>query len=76
MSLSLEVALSLTPLAHREENDPPSKPVCSNCQSSEVTFDATAYWDAEAQRFEYDIMKHEAFCLDCAEEHTPEWVAA
>ena len=76
MSLSLEVALSLTPQAHREEGDPPEKPVCSICQSSDVTFDASAWWDAETQRFEYDIVKGNVFCLDCAEEHSPDWVAA
>ena len=76
MSLSLEVELSLTPQAHRDEDDPAEKPVCSHCQSSEVTFDATAYWDTETQRFEYDIVKGEVFCLDCAEEHRPDWVPA
>ena len=76
MSLSPSVELNLALLAQREESDQPQKPVCSHCRSSEVTFDATAYWDAETQRFEYDIVKGDVFCLDCSEEHSPEWVAA
>ena len=76
MSLSLEVELNLAPQAQRVDDDPPEKPVCSNCRSSDVTFDASAYWDAETQRFEYDIVKGNVFCLDCAEEHSPDWVSA
>ena len=74
MSLSLEVALSLTPMAHREEGDPPSKPVCSRCQSSEVTFDATAYWNFRDQQFEYDILFDEVYCPNCDGKQRVEWV--
>ena len=75
MTLSLGTELSLTLRTDQQQDDPPEKPVCSNCRSSEVTFDASACWNAEEQKFEYDIHKGNVFCLDCAEEHMPEWVA-
>ena len=74
MSPSLQVAVSLEEPSPSEQDDHPQKPVCASCRSTEITFDATAYWDAETQRFEYDIVKGEVFCLDCAEEHRPDWV--
>ncbi len=74
MSLSPTVELNLAPLAQREDDDSPEKPVCANCRGYNITFEATAYWDAETQRFEYNIVKGEVFCLDCAEDHRPDWV--
>ncbi len=76
MSLSPSLELNLTPLAQREERDSPEKPVCQLCESNEVTFDATAWWDHESQSFEYDIADGNAFCLYCDEKQPVKWIPA
>ena len=73
MSLALNVALSLAPQTQRED-DAPEKPVCTNCRSTEITFDATAYWDAKQQQFEYDICDGKVFCLNCDGKQHVDWI--
>ena len=74
MSLSLEVELNLTPLAQRVDDDSPEKPVCAHCHGDEVTFGATAYWDAQHQEFEYDIFDDKVHCPHCDGKQRVEWV--
>lgn len=76
MSLTLQVELNVTPQAQREEIEPSAKPVCSNCRSSEVMFSATAYWDAAKRRFVPHVMTNLMYCIDCEQQHSPDWVSA
>ena len=76
MSLSPSLELNLTPQAQREESDPPEKPVCSRCKSAEITFDATAYWDAKQQQFEYDILDSKVYCQNCDGKQHVNWIPA
>ena len=64
MSLSPTVELNLSLQAQRED-DAQEKPVCANCRSTEITFNATAYWDAKQQQFEYDVFGEKVLCLNC-----------
>ena len=75
MSLALEVNVTLAAEQPSEADDAPEKPVCANCRSSEITFDATAYWDAKQQQFEYDILDAKVFCVHCDGKQHVEWVA-
>ena len=38
---------------------------CEQCGSSNVTFDASAYWDYNRQKFIYDIFNN--YCNDCGD---------
>lgn len=76
MSPSLQVTVELTEPSPDEENDRPEKPVCANCRSTGITFDATACWDANQQRFEYDIFGDKALCLNCDGKQRVDWVPA
>ena len=71
---SLQVAVELTEPSPTEENNGPEKPVCANCRSTLITFDATACWDANNQQFEYDIFDDKALCLNCDGKQRVEWV--
>ena len=51
MSPSLQVAVALEEPSAAEQDDRPEKPVCARCRSTEITFDATAWWDANQQQF-------------------------
>lgn len=75
MSLSPTVELSLTLQAQRDD-DAPEKPVCARCRSTEITFDATAYWDARQQQFEYDVLGEKALCLNCDGKKPVDWIPA
>ena len=75
MSLSPTVELRLTLQAQRDD-DAPQKPVCARCRSTEITFDATAYWDARQQQFEYDIFGEKALCLNCDGKQPVDWIPA
>ena len=74
MSPSLEVTVSLDEPAEDEQQDRPEKPVCANCRSTEITFDATAYWDAEKQQFEYDIFGDKVLCTYCDGRQRVDWI--
>ena len=76
MSPSLQVTVGLAQLSPDEENDRPEKPVCANCRSTGITFDATACWDANQQRFEYDIFRDTVLCLNCDGRQRVDWIPA
>ena len=74
MSLSPSVELNLMPLAQRVDDDSPEKPVCEYCRSDKITFDATAFWDAQHQQFEYDILFDEVYCQNCDGKQHVNWI--
>ena len=74
MSSSLEVAVALVEPTEDEEQDRSEKPVCANCRSTEITFDATAYWDAKEQQFEYDIFGDKVLCANCHGKQCVDWI--
>ena len=76
MSPSLQVTVDLSQLSPDEENDRPEKPVCANCRSIGIIFDATAWWDVDQQRFEYDIFGDKVLCLNCDGSQRVDWVPA
>ena len=73
--MTQQLQVTVTPDQEPDEaQSTPEKPVCRVCQSSYISFDATACWDSNDQRFEYDIARGNAFCLDCEQEHLVDWV--
>ena len=74
MSLSPTVELDLAPQAQRVDDDSPEKPVCAHCRGDEITFDATAFWDARHQQFQYDILDGRVYCPNCDGKQRVEWV--
>ena len=74
MTLNLEVAAALVEPTEDDEQDRPEKPVCANCRSIEITFDATAYWDAKEQQFEYDIFGDKVLCANCDGKQRVDWI--
>ena len=74
MTLSLEVDLQHEPPKQSEDDDTPEKPVCEHCHGDEITFDATAYWDAQHQEFQYDILFDEVYCQNCEGKQRVEWI--
>ena len=74
MSLSLEVDLNLAPPEQNDNDDTPEKPVCEYCRSDQVTFDASAYWDAQHQEFDFDILKDEVYCQNCDGKQRVDWI--
>ena len=75
MSLSPTVELNLALQAQRED-DAQEKPVCARCRSTEITFDATAYWDARQQQFEYDVLDGKVYCQNCDGKQHADWIPA
>ena len=55
--------------------DKREKPVCPKCGSDDVSFDATAHWDAERQTFTCDPCD-EAWCNACTwpDSFQPKWI--
>ena len=74
MSPSLQVTVSLEEPSPSEEAKRPEKPVCASCRSTEITFDATAYWDARQQQFEYDLFGEKVLCLHCDGKQRVDWI--
>ena len=75
MSPSLQVAVALDPPSTSKQDDLPEKPVCANCRSSEISFDATACWDTNKQQFDYDIFGDKVLCIHCNGKQRVDWVA-
>ena len=76
MSPSLQVAVALEEPSTAEQNDRPEKPVCARCRSTEITFDATAWWDANKQQFEYDVLDGKVYCQNCDGRQRVDWIPA
>ena len=38
---------------------------CETCGSTDITFDASAYWNRRRQKFEYDIFEN--YCNHCGD---------
>lgn len=74
MSANLETATAVDEPAGDQDQERPEKPVCENCRSADITFDATAYWDAKQQQFQYDIFRNKVFCLHCDGRQRVDWV--
>ena len=74
MTASLEVAVALVEPTEDDEQDRPEKPVCANCRSTEITFDATAHWNAKEQQFEYDIFGDKVLCVSCDGKQRVDWI--
>ena len=74
MSPSLQVAVSLEEPSPSDEDERPEKPVCATCNSPKVTFEATAYWNAEEQLFEYDHFGDQVFCFYCDGKQNVNWI--
>lgn len=48
-------------------------PYCKYCGSINITFDATASWDADEQTFVLLDTMDDVICGDCEEEGRPTW---
>ena len=70
---SLQVTVTLEEPSAAEEDDRPEKPVCARCRSTEITFAATAWWDAKLQQFEYDALGDKALCANCDGKQPVDW---
>ena len=46
-------------------------PVCQNCGSDDVSFDAAARWNVEAQHYELTSTFASGSCSSCDEEFDP-----
>ena len=74
MSPSLEVAVTLVEPTEDDEQDRPEKPVCANCRSTDITFDAIAHWNVKEQQFEYDIFGDKVLCVNCHGKQHVDWI--
>ena len=74
MTASLEVAVALVDPTEDDEQDRPEKPVCANCRSTDISFDASAYWDAKEQHFAYDILRNQVLCVNCNGRQDVDWI--
>lgn len=74
MAPTLELSVALEPPADDQEQDRPEKPVCANCRSADISFDASAYWDAKEQQFAYDILRNQVLCVNCNGRQDVDWI--
>ncbi|MFP3556450.1 hypothetical protein SB861_37905 [Paraburkholderia sp. SIMBA_049] len=52
------------------------KPVCTDCGSDNVCFDAWSEWDVETQQYELSNTFDEAYCQGCDGSCKVEWQEA
>ena len=58
--------------AETVEDDPLEIPLCKECGSPNISFDANAWWNFGKQEFEYDPIDN-VYCEDCPHTGSPKW---